>query len=89
MSAQLRVYAMPEEEDAQSATVRVRLADLLPLVTFAHRNQYAWLKDFLEDEVAITPDLYEVLRGFAGYRPIIKRSKSNTKTFRVSWPPWK
>ena len=70
MAAQLRVYPLPPQADeSQAATVHVSLADLLPLVSFAHRHNYLWLQDFLEDEVAITPDLYEVLRSFGGYRP--------------------
>jgi hypothetical protein len=70
MAAHLRVYPLPEEaEEPQAASVRVSLADLLPLVNFAHRHNYLWLQDFLDDEVAITPDLYEVLRSFGGYRP--------------------
>jgi hypothetical protein len=72
MAAHLRVY--PESQDTAAidsppANVRVRLGDLLPLVALAHRHNYVWLKDFLEDEVAITSDLYEVLRAFRCYRP--------------------
>jgi hypothetical protein len=67
MAAHLRVY--PESFDAdymdtQEPNVRVCLGDLLPLITIARRNNYLWLQDFLEDEVCITPDLYEVLRAF-------------------------
>ncbi len=70
MAAHLRVYPLAQPvEEPQAASVRVSLADLLPLVSFAQRNNYLWLQDFLEDEVAITPDLYEVLRSFGGYRP--------------------
>jgi hypothetical protein len=65
MSAQLRVFATTAAPlAAQEPTVRVSLADLLPLVALAHRNNYLWLQDFLDDEVAVTPDLYEVLRAF-------------------------
>jgi hypothetical protein len=70
MAAHLRVY--PSTKDpapVQSADVRVSLGDLLPLVALAHRNNYLWLKDFLEDEVVITSDLYEVLRAFRCHRP--------------------
>jgi hypothetical protein len=47
----------------------VRLGDLLPLVALAQRHNYLWLKDFLDDEVAITADLYEVLQAFRCARP--------------------
>lgn len=72
MAAHLRVY--PESKDVldvegQEPTVRVSLGDLLPLVALAHRHNYLWLQDFLDDEVAITSDLYEVLRAFRCHRP--------------------
>jgi hypothetical protein len=45
------------------------LGDLLPLVALAMRGNYHWLSDFVDDEVAITSDLYDVLRNFRAYRP--------------------
>ena len=72
MAAHLRVY--PSSDDSArpkrpQRTVRVCLADLLPLVALAQRNNYAWLQDFLDDEVRISEDLYEVLQAFRCYRP--------------------
>lgn len=66
MSAHLRVFPSSQTSpaDAQEPTVRVSLGDLLPLLALAQRRNYIWLQDFLEDEVCITPDLYEVLRAF-------------------------
>ncbi len=72
MAAHLRVYPLPKDDlelQEQEPTVRVSLGDLLPLVALAHRHNYLWLQDFLEDEVAITSDLYEVLRAFRCHRP--------------------
>lgn len=73
MAARLRVYPAPEEESfaptTPAPTVRVTLAELLPLVALAHRNNYVWLQDFLDDEVRITADLYDVLQAFRAYRP--------------------
>lgn len=72
MPAHLRVYPTSHDSDLpehQAATVRVSLGDLLPLVALAHRHNYHWLQDFLEDEVTITEDLYEVLCAFRCYRP--------------------
>ncbi len=72
MAAHLRVYPLSREADdaeGQTPSVRVSVGDLLPLVALAHRHNYLWLKDFLEDEVIITPDLYEVLRAFRCTRP--------------------
>lgn len=72
MAARLRVYPASDEPIAASTpapTVRVTLSELLPLVALAHRNNYVWLQDFLDDEVRITADLYEVLQAFRCYRP--------------------
>src|SRR5579859_6945402 len=72
MAAPLRVYPEPLETATGSCaepTVRVSLGDLLPLIALAHRHNYLWLQDFLDDEVSITSDLHEVLRAFRCYRP--------------------
>ena len=71
MAAHLRVYPSHDDSPSPKApqTVRVCLADLLPLIALAHRHNYAWLQDFLDDEVRISEDLYEVLQAFRCYRP--------------------
>jgi hypothetical protein len=70
MAAHLRVYpAAHDTAEAQEPTVHVSLGDLLPIISMAQRKNYVWLHDFLEDEICITPDLYEVLRAFRSYRP--------------------
>lgn len=72
MAAFLRVYPpclQEEENDGQPATVRVQLGELLPLVALAHRQNYLWLQDFLDDEVVITEDLHDVLQAFRCTRP--------------------
>jgi hypothetical protein len=70
MPAQLRVYpeSCGDSDDVQQPSVRVSLAELLPLVTIARRHNYLWLQDFLDDEVCVTADLYEVLRAFSAER---------------------
>jgi hypothetical protein len=70
MAVQLRVYPESQESHhAQEPSVRISLRDLLPLITVAQRRNHLWLKDFLDDEVSVTSDLYEVLRAFRTYRP--------------------
>jgi hypothetical protein len=72
MAVHLRVYPSPAntpEPEFPPEKVHVRLGDLLPLVALAHRHNYLWLQDFLDDEVSITADLYEVLRAFRCSRP--------------------
>jgi hypothetical protein len=72
MAAHLRVFPAIADEavyEAPAPTVHIRLGDLLPLLAVAQRRGYLWLRDFLDDEVAVTADLYEVLRGFDEFRP--------------------
>ncbi|MCI0642869.1 MAG: hypothetical protein L0Y72_10075 [Gemmataceae bacterium] len=68
MAAHLRVYPHAADEDGdarQQPSVRVSLRDLLPLIALARRQRFLWLDDFLDDEVEITSDLYEVIRAFS------------------------
>jgi hypothetical protein len=71
MPTYLRIYPhrRDEHQAVQEPSVRVRLGDLFPLLVQAHRGNYLWLNDFEDDEVIITPDLYDVLRAFRAYRP--------------------
>jgi hypothetical protein len=71
MAAQLRVFPSSDvpSADSPAPTIGIRFGDLLPLVALAQRRNYLWLQDFLDDEVRITSDLYEVLRAFRTYRP--------------------
>jgi hypothetical protein len=72
MPPHLRLFTASAEAASSAvapATVRVNLGALLPLLTLAHRHNYLWLQDFLDDEVCITEDLYEVLRSFGCQRP--------------------
>ena len=69
---QLRVYPATEPDEATKgpeATVSIRLGELLPLIAMAQRQHFVWLRDFLDDEVRVTSDLYEVMRAFRAYRP--------------------
>ncbi len=72
MAARFRVFPSPDDAPVSHdapPNVRVTVAELLPLIALAHRNNYLWLQDFLDDEVRITADLYEVLQAFVAYRP--------------------
>jgi hypothetical protein len=71
MAAHLRVLPLSREAPTQpkQAMIDVTLGDLLPLIALAHRKNYVWLQDFLDDEVSITADLYEVIRAFRSYKP--------------------
>lgn len=70
----LRVYYGPQDEQnataeaqARRETVTVPLMDVLPLLTDAVRSARTWLRDFNDDEVTISMDLYEVLLAYQHY----------------------
>lgn len=74
MVPKLKLYRVDDEEmepvgTIQQPNVTVRLGDLLPLVAWAQRHNFIWLKDFMDDEVCITEDLHQVLQNFRGCRP--------------------
>jgi hypothetical protein len=73
----LRVYNGPQEEPAtinltesriHRDTVSVPLMDVLPLLTDAVQSERTWLRDFADDEINISMDLYEVLLAYQHYR---------------------
>ncbi len=71
-SPNLRVFCGPNDEtfDAKPAreTVRVPLAEIIPLLSDAIRSQRTWLRDFEDDEITISMDLYEVILAYQYYR---------------------
>ena len=69
--AQLRVYHGPEtaaskaaESRAQENTVQLRLGEILPLLADAVRSERTWLRDFEDDEITVSMDLYEVILAY-------------------------
>ena len=76
-SSHLRVYHGPQEDSAAvnaaetqnfRQTVTVPLMEVLPLLTDAVQSERTWLRDFSDDEVTISMDLYEVLLAYQHYR---------------------
>lgn len=71
-TAQLRVFPPPEDEPqdhVETPAVPIRLADLYPLLAQAYRDNYVWLRDFEEDQLLVSSDLFEVVRAFSNCRP--------------------
>ena len=71
-TARLRLYSGPGEADREGQeppSVPIRLADLYPLLAQAYRDNYVWLRDFEEDELLVSSDLFEVVRAFSDCRP--------------------
>jgi hypothetical protein len=74
-ASHLRVYYGPQEEaadlsvvESQRQTVTVPLTEIMPLLADAVQSQRTWLRDFADDEVTISMDLYEVLLAYQHYR---------------------
>lgn len=73
----LRVYYGPQDESANvnatetkqsRETVRVPLVEILPLLADAVQSERTWLRDFEDDEISISMDLYEVILAYQHYR---------------------
>ena len=71
-TARLRVFPRPDDEPAledSAPAVPIRLVELYPLLAQAFHDNYAWLRDFEDDKLLVSPDLFEIVRAFANYRP--------------------
>ncbi len=72
-TARLRVFPHPEEDDIslenETPEVSIRLMDLYPLLAQAHRDNFVWLRDFEDEELLVSKDLFEVVRAFSNCRP--------------------
>lgn len=72
-TARLRVFPPQPDDESKSAAaapaVPIRLVDLYPLLAQAYRDNYVWLRDFEEDELLVSNDLFEVVRAFSDCRP--------------------
>ena len=72
--SQLRVYYGPQSDasaatsEARSEQVTVPLGEIFPLLADAMRCQRTWLRDFEDDEITISTDLYEVILAYQHYR---------------------
>ena len=74
-ASHLRVYYGPQDETAKgNATetthekVTVPLMEVMPLLADAIQSHRTWLRDFANDEMTISMDLYEVLLAYQHYR---------------------
>jgi hypothetical protein len=73
---QLRIYRGPGDDSAKATMpvrpsapqVTVSVGEVLPLLAHAVASQRTWLKDFSDDEISISADLYEVLLAYQYYR---------------------
>ena len=76
MRSQLRVYYGPSSESRVNTVesserkdvVSIPLGDILPMLSDAIQSNRTWLRDFRDDEVTISSDLYEVILAYQHYR---------------------
>jgi hypothetical protein len=72
---QLRIYRGPGDSSiadlpnrpVAAPQVTVSVGEVLPLLAHAVASQRTWLKDFADDELTISADLYEVLLAYQYY----------------------
>ena len=69
-ATRLRVYHGPDTTNTPDSdenrlgerdTVTLRAEEIIPLLADAYASRRTWLRDFADDEVTISADLYEVL----------------------------
>lgn len=71
----LRIYHGPEETCIASGgspvirkNITLTAGEVLPLLADAVNSQRTWLRDFEDDMMTISSDLYEVLLAYQHYR---------------------
>jgi len=71
MRPQLRLFTGDDNGAGTIAEplVSVRFGDITHILEDAVQNRRAWISDFEDDEIQITPDLYEVLSAYWHLRP--------------------
>ncbi|MEM1304841.1 MAG: hypothetical protein AAGG46_08085 [Planctomycetota bacterium] len=68
--SRLRIYRGPEESlpAPEPSTVTAPAGEVLPLLADAIANERTWLRDFEDDEITLSADLYEVLLAYQFFR---------------------
>jgi len=70
MRPRLRIFTGEEEDSSlDQAQVNVRFGEITRALVEAVRWDRAWLRDFENDEVRVSSDLYEVISSFTRLRP--------------------
>ncbi|MEX2091281.1 MAG: hypothetical protein WD971_01325 [Pirellulales bacterium] len=81
MAHHLRIYRGPSEDtrgqdlledrsahSADPSQVTVSVGEVLPLLADALASRRTWLRDFEQDDITISSDLYEVLLAYRHFR---------------------
>ena len=76
-ASHLRIYYGPTDDAAtrevgrdkkDRETCTLPLTEILPLLGDAAQSQRTWLRDFKDDEITISMDLYEMILAYQHYR---------------------
>ena len=76
MATHLRIYRGPGDDAVAEPPVKatnpnqitVNVGDVMPLLADAVASRRTWLRDFENDEITISTDLYEVLLAYRHFR---------------------
>lgn len=70
MRHRLRLFTGDESAaPVAEQSVNIRLADVSRALLDAARRNRAWLDDFADEEIQVSPDLYEILAAYVRLRP--------------------
>ena len=70
MRPRLRLFVGDEDAPAYAEPeISVPLGDITRVLADAFYSNRAWLRDFADDEVKVSADLYEILSAYLHLRP--------------------
>jgi hypothetical protein len=71
MRPRLRLFTGEDQDDSPDvqAQVNMRFGEITRALVEAVRWDRTWLRDFEDDEVCVSSDLYEVISSFTRLRP--------------------
>jgi hypothetical protein len=71
MRHRLRLFTGDEADVLPLPTqhLTVRLGDITRALTDASRRNHTWLRDFEDDEIRVSADLYEIITAYMEMRP--------------------
>jgi len=70
----LRIFCGTEDRNVEALSpqhadkITVPLCEIFPLLADAVHSKRTWLEDFGDDEIAISPDLYDVILSYQHFR---------------------
>ena len=70
----LRIFCGNQAGDSQTVSphhgekITVPLCEIFPLLADAVHSKRTWLEDFGDDEISISPDLYDVILSYQHFR---------------------